>query len=180
MKLVKLLMLDKDGTLVKPASGSTFPMHPKDQQVLPGVTKALQSFVSAGWLPVIVSNQGRVAAGYKTIDDAIEEMRYCLELLPGITLALFCPDAGENCYRVTKTVSDRKWGYSDIYGSFRKPGAGMLNYAVAYQLPVTCGMTDWAEVKRQSLMVGDRPEDFQAAQAAGVPFLSAAEWRDGL
>lgn len=37
----KLLILDKDGTLVTPASGKKFVHHPEDQVVLPGVHEAI-------------------------------------------------------------------------------------------------------------------------------------------
>lgn len=238
--MTKLLLLDKDGTLVSPASGSTFPQNPKDQQLLPGVAEMLSRYVADGWLPVIVSNQGgcawqttdagNIAPGmlvkiqgqekrvravnsdpddenqiwlecdrpasfglwaddpvqfrFKSEDEAIEEMRYCQELT-GIDLALFCPDDGSTCYRVRKG-HDRPWNRvpfsrkNEEFGSFRKPGPGMLNFAVSYYLRPDVIRNDWAKIKQQSLMIGDRPEDQQAAHAAGVPFTWAGEWRAGL
>jgi len=46
-------------------------------------------------------------------------------------------------------------------GGFRKPKPGMLNLAIS----------DCIRKPTQVLMVGDRPEDEQAAQAANIPFM---------
>lgn len=56
----KLLILDKDWTLVKPQQG-TFVQHPEDQVPLPGAIAAVSDYVSRGWLVAIASNQGGVA-----------------------------------------------------------------------------------------------------------------------
>ena len=181
---MKLLLLDTDGTLVAPKSGKTFVQSPDDQVLLPGVGEVLTRYIADRWTPVIVSNQGGVSAGHKTLEDTIAEMHYCLELLPGIDLALFCPDEGATCYRVRRGHV-RSWGGAPFddniyaYGNFRKPGPGMLNFAVNYGLRPSDGPDIWATIKRQSLMVGDRPEDEGSAQAAGVPFMNAEDWRAG-
>lgn len=55
---VKLLVLDKDGTLVRPKSGNTFVQHPEDQELIEGVAEAIQRYVADGWQLAIASNQG--------------------------------------------------------------------------------------------------------------------------
>ena len=61
---MKLLMVDKDGTLVKTRSGERFPNSPWDQQPIDGVERELLSLEVAGWTIVIISNQGGVSAGH--------------------------------------------------------------------------------------------------------------------
>jgi histidinol phosphatase-like enzyme len=55
---MKLAIFDKDGTLVSPKSGEQFVQHPKDQKLLPGVAKGLETMSSEGWHFAIASNQG--------------------------------------------------------------------------------------------------------------------------
>ena len=176
--MTKLLVLDKDGTLVRPKSGNTFVQHPEDQEVIEGVAEAIARYIADGWTLAIASNQSGVAAGYKSLNDAIAEMQYCLKLLPlpAATEAYFCPDAGDTCWVVEKGFSTKldyerpKKSYAGLY---RKPNAGMLlricdreNYT-----------SDWRDIFEQKLMVGDRPEDEQAAQAAGFDFMWAEDWQ---
>ena len=44
----KLLILDKDGTLVRPKSGNEFVQHPEDQELLPGVVEAIARYAANG------------------------------------------------------------------------------------------------------------------------------------
>jgi len=93
-------------------------------------------------------------------------------LLP-ISMICFCTNDGESFYRlrmfnhkglIKPRITENK--NVDLYGNFRKPLPGMLNFAKNYY-----GVPD------QILMVGDRPEDEQAAIAANVPFMWADTWR---
>ncbi|ACK68395.1 hydrolase, HAD-superfamily, subfamily IIIA, putative (plasmid) [Rippkaea orientalis PCC 8801] len=43
----------------------------------------------------------------------------------------------------------------------------MINFLIQFHAPIT-----------DALMVGDRPEDEGAAQAAGIKFMLANEWRN--
>jgi D-glycero-D-manno-heptose 1,7-bisphosphate phosphatase len=180
----KLAIFDKDGTLVKPKSGSTFVQDPEDQILLPGVSKGIAEMAANGWSFAIASNQGGVEAGFKTLDDAIAEMRFCINLVFGWQKganisSYFCPDDGATCWRV-KGPSDyfpaqevTKWEGTD---SYRKPGAGMIQQIEREQgygssnLMLKISLRDY-------LFVGDRPEDQQAAQNAGVSFQWADDWR---
>lgn len=167
-------MLDKDGTLISPVSGETFPRNPEDQKLLPGVEPAIIHYKAHGWHISIASNQGGVAAGKKTIYDAIAEMQFALELLD-LDSAYFCPDfEGMVCWHTTKNhchkVSDNT-AAKQFVGSFRKPSAGMLLHE-----------KNWVEIVEgmklsEFVFVGDRPEDEQAAQAAGATFIWAHDWR---
>ena len=172
MTMQRAIFLDIDGTLTTTVSGETFKQHPRDVAVLPGVKEALEYYHNQfpKWLMMGISNQGGVAAGYKSIEDAIAEMQYTLELLPQLNSIYFCPDFdGLTSWKITTTETlEIKQFNSNEYVSFRKPGAGMVNLAVgSYQIE-----------KRDSWYIGDRPEDEQCATAAGISYMDADIWRD--
>jgi D-glycero-D-manno-heptose 1,7-bisphosphate phosphatase len=170
-----LVILDKDGTLVEPISGNTFVQSSTDQKLLPTVAERIAELKTGGARLVIVSNQGGVASGHKTLQQAEEEMKFCLTLLPEIDSAFFCPDfEGHLCYSVQKnrkrhTLYNDLAYFSTLRGTYRKPKPGMLH------LVIHC----FGESEKDAVMVGDRPEDAQAAVSAGVTFLDAEAWRTG-
>ena len=169
---MKLAFLDKDGTLVKPVTNGKFVQSPNDQELIEGVEEALNKLTDDGYDLVIVSNQGGVAAGHKTLESAIDEMRYAMALT-NIDTAYFCPDfEGDQCYMVTADDSEalHETCLPEILGSFRKPGSGMLKLA-AYRF-----FEEYLDFDN-CLMVGDRGEDEESAVDAGVPFQWANEWR---
>jgi D-glycero-D-manno-heptose 1,7-bisphosphate phosphatase len=180
---MKFVVFDKDGTLVAPASGAEFVDHPLDQVLLRGVAKRLRALSRFAHIS-IVSNQAGVAAGYKTLSSAIEEMRYCLGLT-GITEGYFCPDfEGLECWRITYcqaakdfldpehlTLADFANSGEDIQ-SFRKPGPGMLQVARLY-----ASLSFGFPAVESCVFIGDRAEDQAAAAAAGFRFIAADLWR---
>lgn len=156
--MAKLYIFDKDSTLVLPESGNKFVQYPEDQQLIPGTIDLLEQLKADGSTIVIASNQGGIAAGYKSQQATIAEMKFCMDLLPQISAAYFCPDfEGRLCVRsLGLTFHEIEDGR--IY---RKPGAGMLLQAIE----------DWNQARLDDVvMVGDRPEDEGAAEAAGVAF----------
>ncbi|MBO3463670.1 HAD-IIIA family hydrolase [Aetokthonos hydrillicola Thurmond2011] len=162
---MKILFLDLDGTVRETKSGKTFINDPEDQQLMKGVKEALSRYKD--WLLIGVTNQGGVAVGHKSIQDAIKEQKITIELA-GLDFAYFCPDyEGLTCYKVfgEDDYNIIKKDSIEELGSFRKPGAGMVNMAIKYLSPDEC------------LMVGDRPEDEQCAKSAGIRFIPAVEWR---
>jgi D-glycero-D-manno-heptose 1,7-bisphosphate phosphatase len=179
---MKLLLLDKDGTLTHPASGAKFTNLPYDQTPLPGSRKAIERYAAEGWTIAIISNQGGVAAGHKSLESVFMEMEFALGLFPLIQEAYFCPcptdTGGNHCWRVWGDCNEsRRIRYGkdlphrivseleeSLHDTFRKPNAGMLKLAIDIY---------GAE---SALMVGDRPEDEAAAHAAGVPFMWAEHW----
>src|SRR4028118_1129431 len=99
------------------------------------------------------------------MQSAIEEQRITLELFPELSEIFFCPNWGESCYQLSKALREFP---APIVGDgmeipCRKPGYGMI--LVAAQ-----GLTDLSNC----WMVGDRPEDQQCAEAAGVKFVWAS------
>lgn len=173
---MKLLIIDKDQTLIRSRlGGENFVQKPWDQVPVEGMAYKLNKlYFEHGWRIVIASNQGGVEAKKKSLESAIFEMEYCLELFTVIDFALFCPDyAGEKCYRINRDSTRDVYNMFDLdnsiiklAGLYRKPNPGMLILA------------QYLQPKRpdQCLYVGDRPEDEGAAESADIPYLRRDEF----
>lgn len=177
---MKLLLLDCDGTIREPKSGGQFISSPHDQRIITGAAEIIRQYHLNGYLVVGITNQGGCAASdpqtgkpYKSLEEAIAEQAYTLKLCQDIAYILFCPDfEGKVLWEVgigiDGEIEAQKPDAKD-FDSFRKPGAGMLQYAMVM-----------AKVKREDcLFVGDRLEDQQASAAAGIRFMWAADWLKG-
>ncbi|HEY9626850.1 MAG TPA: HAD-IIIA family hydrolase [Coleofasciculaceae cyanobacterium] len=179
--MTKLLLLDKDGTLVSPKAGHKFVEHPADQKLIKGVAKTIAQYAAQGWTMAIVSNQGGCSTvnpdtgeTYKTLEEAIAEMKFCMHLIPEVSRAIFCPDRkGVNAWEILQLpqhlgVFDclkKRIGIQNS-GLFRKPQPGMLLYT----------MQDLEVEAKDCLMVGDLDADEAAAKAAGIPFMYVGQW----
>lgn len=152
----KLIIFDVDGTLVETKSGYTFRKTADDWQWLPGRLARLKALQEQGVQLGIASNQGGVAFGYMQARDIQDELRRMADAIPmnHEMLSICCqhPQAIIDLYRMD---SER-----------RKPGPGMLIELM--------GFAD--VIASETLMVGDRPEDEQAARNAGVAFMWADEF----
>lgn len=174
---MKVLLLDKDGTIVRPASGGKWVTQPDDQVLIEGVATAVQKYIDKDWKIAIVSNQAGVAAGHKTLLDVEKELAYALNLLPSeVSTAFACPDFdGQEliCVRKTLTGCQRRKHVEKLFMttmgsiSFRKPEPGMLLAAQKFL---------WDDPLADCVMVGDREEDEQAAYKAGARFLTPKDW----
>lgn len=171
---MKLLILDLDNTVRRPKSRAKFISDPLDQEIILGARDAIANYKNEGWLIVGATNQGGVAAGHKQLEDAIAEQHQTLRLCPEIACIYFCPDyQGLHCWLcciepiVESSPIHTAWGW-EFSGTYRKPGAGMLNAAIKNH----CGY----KKLEQALFVGDRDEDKGAAEAANIPFIWATEW----
>lgn len=176
---MKILILDKDGTLVKPASGNKFVQSPEDQELLPGVAEAIALYRDAGWKIAIATNQGGVASGYKSLDTAIAEVEFCLGLLNGVEFAMAAHSYEDQGYGEALFIDASDGGFqwkvvTNAQQKFRKPGKGMIDY-LALRLS---GHRVLEEEREEILFVGDRPEDEQAAANAKVRFMWADKWRE--
>lgn len=159
---MNILFLDLDGTVRKPKSGSGFLKNPKDQEIIPGVNRAIAQYKS--WYIVGVTNQGGVGAGHKSLLDCFNEQTYTLRLIPQIERIYFCPDlAGKECWVVEPDSYERVIEFEPR--NYRKPGCGMIQAALGV-LPSA----------KKILLVGDRTEDQECAQNAGIDFLWAEDW----
>jgi histidinol-phosphate phosphatase family protein len=147
----RVLFLDRDGTL-NHSLGHRPPNHPGEVELLPGIAAKIHHAASLGWRIVIITNQGGVAFGYQTHRQAWLVHRSVLDALPvTVDASYLCPhhpDGTDPRYAVTCPN--------------RKPAPGFLLDALARY-----------DVRpEQCLFVGDMDTDWQAAQAAGIPF----EW----
>lgn len=170
--MIKLLLLDLDGTVREPISNSKFINKPDDQKIINGVPEAIVKY--AGWNKIGITNQGGVASGFKALEDAIKEQQYTLELI-WLDAILFCPDMdGKSCW-VVEPMINQPYCVTMPGVNFRKPEPGMLHFArrLAWNWKGSHA-TDGVE---ECLMIGDRPEDEQAAKVAGINFLWAHHWR---
>ncbi|WP_193200835.1 polynucleotide kinase [Nostoc sp. MG11] len=181
--MTKILFLDLDGTIRRTKSGATFINKPEDQEIIPGVQNAIIRYLN--YHVIGITNQGGVAAGKKSLEDALAEQKYTMQLLPELKLVYFCPDFdGDLIYKVSceKHEAWERHQFLDpisnkpFYQSFRKPGAGMVQKAI----------NDLGKIidAKSSLFVGDacgglrqRSEDEQCALAANIPFTWANNWR---
>ncbi len=150
------MIFDVDGTLVTTKSGATFRKSADDWQWLPGRLEKLRKLRAQGVKLACATNQGGVAFGFMTFADILEANVRMLEDVPLDYTHLFM------CVTHPKATID-------IYrqaSADRKPGPGMLLEA----------MEVFGVKPGETLMVGDREEDEQAAKNAGVSFQWADEY----
>ncbi len=152
---IKLAIFDCDGTLVTTASGDTFRQTADDVQWLPGRKERLAALRASGVLIATASNQAGVA---------FPRSRFTEEQMEAVMKA-FAEEIGATCYRVCYTTPNPKAlpQYFRPGDPYRKPGPGML-----LGIMDECGVTP-----HETLFVGDRPEDEQAARSAGCDFVHA-------
>lgn len=149
---MKLYIFDADGTLVTTKSGATFRKTADDWQWLPGRLEKLAELDQQGAKLAVASNQGGVAFGYMDAGD--------------IRAALLDMAAEAHIPYVAMCFSHPKASIPEYQEDSprRKPGPGMLLEIIAAL----------GEAKERALMIGDRPEDEEAARAAGIAF----QWAD--
>jgi D-glycero-D-manno-heptose 1,7-bisphosphate phosphatase len=149
-----LFLFDLDGTLISSymdAPGRAY----ERWEVLPGRRERLAQLVADGHQLGIVTNQGRVAFGRATEEQANDKLAAVLRALdlPASTPIAVCfahPNARLRRYR------------DPVEAARRKPSGAMIRELMA-QYPAAAGV----------VYVGDRPEDEGAALDAGVTFVPA-------
>ncbi len=139
----KALFLDRDGVVIEDHGF----VHTIDEVVFQkGMLELGRVFTARDWKIIVVSNQSGIARGYFTGEEAEVVHRFIAEKLGfhkiNITDFFYCPH------------------YPPITGSClcRKPKPGMLLEAAAkYSIDLA-----------NSIMIGDKNSDMQAAEAAGI------------
>lgn len=146
----------KDGTLCRSKLGRDFINDPEDQELIPEVEEKLaeirEQFPNSPFL--IASNQSGVAFGTLTMAQASDCVNAAIKAIGG-TLATFCPEHPQGLVPPF-----------DIESDYRKPRPGMLLFLLN-EIGISPG---------RALMIGDRPEDEEAAIAAGVDFVWADQF----
>src|SRR5204863_6214500 len=150
--------LDRDDTLVDNKNATAGTAHPGELidpalvRLLPGAAESCRRLSDAGFLLVVISNQGGVADGLCTLRDieAVNDRVRELFRAGGVEFAgVYYSPA-----RPTGTT-ERFRRHTD----WRKPGAGMIR-AGARELKVSI---------EYSWLVGDAPRDVECGIAAGIP-----------
>lgn len=145
----KALFLDRDGII---NIEKNFVYKKEDFEFVDGIFDLVSCANSSGFLVVVVTNQAGIGRGYYSEDDFHELMFWVSEefLSRGskIDRVYFCPYHPE--FGVGKYRS---------HSEDRKPAPGMLLKA-AMELNIDLS---------NSIMVGDRISDMQAAQSAAIP-----------
>ncbi|AKQ46067.1 D,D-heptose 1,7-bisphosphate phosphatase [Rufibacter radiotolerans] len=137
----KAVFLDRDGVLNVERGDYTWRTH--EFEVAPGVPEALALLKQAGYLLIVITNQGGIAKGLYTKEDALachQKLQTAAgEVIDAIYMAPGHPSSSESLSR--------------------KPDSLMLERAIAkFNLdPSAC----W--------MVGDQLRDIKAARKSGVP-----------
>jgi D-glycero-D-manno-heptose 1,7-bisphosphate phosphatase len=179
-----LYLFDVDGTLI-----TSYMDNPdKDYnrwQLLPGRLDTLAALLTEGHQVVLVSNQGGVGWGFTSQDEARAKLTQVAGALGFVHASFYEADHMEITYNA---VTDReRWRNDnnippsvpifvcyDKDGARRKPNGRMIEQARAiYSVPQFDGV---AAIDGTTVMIGDRPEDEQAAQAAGVEFIHAEQF----
>ena len=142
------VFLDRDGVLNEDLGY----VHCADQvRWIDGAREAVRWLNDAGYYVFVVTNQAGVARGYYDEDAVVrlhewmnDELRPAGAHIDAFEYAPHHPDGTVERYRL---VSD-----------LRKPGPGMIRKL----------MVEWPTDTAQSLLIGDRQTDIEAAAAAGI------------
>lgn len=156
MILAPALCLDLDGTCRITVSGEAFAKHDEDYQLNKNIEQIIWSYRDKGYTILGFTNQGGVAHGFKTQQQADKELEFFQALFERnpfhYIYSAFCDSKG--------TVEP--YNHRSL---LRKPAYGMLALAEV-DLFKQGYITDWDN----SLFVGDRPEDEETAASAGIEF----------
>ncbi len=142
------LFLDRDGVI---NVDHGYVHRPADFEFMPGIFDLVRSANELGYLVVVVTNQAGIGRGYYSeaqfllLTDWMKE-RFKAEGAR-IDAVYFCPFHPEHGIGEYRRESE-----------YRKPGPGMLLQAER----------DLDIDLRKSVLVGDKPSDMAAGQAAGV------------
>lgn len=117
-----------------------------------GVPEAIRMLNARGFYVFIVTNQAGIGKGYYDEADYARLSRYIRETLVSqgarIDDERFCPDHPEAVNTRYRRISD-----------WRKPAPGMILDLMRF----------WPVETEASFLIGDKPSDLAAAQAAGIP-----------
>ena len=148
----RLIIFDKDGTIAGGPEGRP-PNNLDEQYMLPGVRKKCEDLRRQGVRLGVASNQGGVAFGHLTEDQAWDLVEDAAKQIGAEDWTL-CPHHPKGTIEEYARECDR-----------RKPAPGML-----------LDLMEHFDIRRDdTLYIGDQEEDYDAAKKAGCNFMWADE-----
>lgn len=163
MNSTPVLYLDLDGTVRhgKDELGH-FVNEVSDVKVFEGVPELMKKYKEKGYRIVAITNQGGVAMGHMTMEVAraicLETYKQCGGLFDKVMMCVHHPDA-------TDPEMATCWCRKPRIGNIVEAAIRMGQEHDEYYPP------------HMALFVGDRPEDKECAESAGIEFMDAREWR---
>jgi len=147
---VPALFLDRDGVII---DEKRYLSDPGQVELLAGIPRLIQAARTLGMKVVEITNQAGIAHGYFTWSDFVQVENQVTRVLAehqvGVDAVFACPFHPQGL---------SPYGHADH--PWRKPNPGMLLEAAR-----------WLNLAlRQSVLVGDKVADLQAARAAGLAF----------
>ncbi|KJC50874.1 HAD-IIIA family hydrolase [Bradyrhizobium sp. LTSP857] len=143
------VFFDRDGVL-NHDSGYTFEAHKLEW--IEGAHAAVKAVNDAGYFAFVITNQSGVARGYYEEHHVVALHRWMADRMAEVGAHIdafeYCPDHPDGTVARYCRTSDR-----------RKPSPGMIT-DLAERFPVDL---------TRSMVIGDKPSDIEAAQAAGLP-----------
>ncbi len=144
----KALFLDRDG-VINHDKGYTYRIE--DFVFIDGIFDLCRAAINAGYIIIVVTNQAGIGRGYYTEADFLHLTKWMCERFEQegapITDVFFCP------YHPEYGLGDYKKESYD-----RKPNPGMFLKA----------KEKWGIAIEDSIMIGDKESDMQAASKAGI------------
>lgn len=141
MEKIKALFLDRDG-VINYDPGYVYRIE--DFEFMPGIFEALAGFMALGYEIFVVTNQSGIGRGYYSEDDFAKLSKYMIDEFKSYGIEI------KKIYHCPHTPSD------DC--NCRKPKPGMILQA----------LDEFNISLKDSLMIGDKPSDLEAARRAGV------------
>jgi D-glycero-D-manno-heptose 1,7-bisphosphate phosphatase len=141
--MAKAVFLDRDGVIVTERGSYNF--LPEHLEFTDGIVESLTDFINKGYLLIIISNQGGIAQGLYTSQQADTFNKAIIDYLNNngipITDTFYCPHYPDK----TKCIC-------------RKPGTQLLEKAM-HLYDINPGL---------SFFIGDQARDAEAATFAGI------------
>lgn len=162
----KVAIFDFDGTLRVPKKGSW--VSPGNMKLGPAFDFFYQVYRS-DYILFGLTNQGGVAHGFKTMEQVREENKEMERML--VAKIFNGPALGVSLFEKV-IVAPLYPGVNCDVSHLRKPNTGALG-VIEHCLSEKGITVDW----RQSLMCGDRNEDKEFAERAGLKFFDAKNWK---
>ncbi|HAA11002.1 MAG TPA: hypothetical protein DCE41_04605 [Cytophagales bacterium] len=166
-KIQKALFMDLDGTVRRNKKGG-FIEKPTDIELIPGVVERIHHYQDQEYLLFAVTNQGGVAAGFKTPQDISDENAEMMRLLSLHNVAF-------DRISIAFTHPEGKVAPYNRHSLMRKPYYGMLavlEYQYYHEQGTILDLPN-------SLFVGDMDTDRECAEAAGVPYQDIQDFLKG-